>query len=613
MTTQNTVNDSHALILKADHLSVAFESEQGPTQALHEISFDVYEGEILAIVGESGSGKSVTSLTTMGLLPENGRVTSGHLWYSPRDGDAIDLTTLDDEQSRILRGTRLGMIFQEPMTSLNPVLKVGDQLTEAARLHLKLSARKARDEALAMLSKVRIPSPERVMDEFPYSLSGGMRQRVMIAMALMTRPRLLIADEPTTALDVTVQAHVLEIIRELQREFGMSVIFITHDMGVVAELADRVVVMQAGRVVEQNSVHDIFTAPAHPYTQKLLAAVPRLGAMRGMPLPHSFEIPGESAAEAQASIDYTTDPLLEVDALEVRFPISSGWFGRARQEVLAVDRVPLKIWPGETLALVGESGSGKSTIGRALLRLAKSKQGFIQFADTRLDNLTDDQFRHWRGDMQMVFQDPYASLNPRLTVGFSIAEPLLIHKRVPSLNKAMPTVERLLEQVGLKAEHARRYPHEFSGGQRQRIAIARALALEPKLIVADEAVSALDVSIKAQVINLMMKLQRELGIAWLFISHDMAVVERIAHRVAVMHLGRIVEIAPREQLFAAPRHPYTKRLMEAVPIADPAQRHHRPVDTQEPRSAVIPRHQQQPPYHYREVGKQHWLFTEGNP
>ncbi|WP_027349694.1 ABC transporter ATP-binding protein [Halotalea alkalilenta] len=609
-TTESNPATADAL-LEIEGLSVSFGGDHGDVQALEGVGFAVRPGEIVALVGESGSGKSVTSLATMGLLPDNARRTSGTIRYRSASGECVDLGALTDQAHRRLRGSELGMIFQEPMTSLNPVLRVGDQLTEAARLHLGLDPRAARARALETLGRVRIPAAERVFATYPHELSGGMRQRVMIAMALMCRPRLLIADEPTTALDVTVQAHILEILRDLQRQFSIGVLFITHDMGVVAEIADRVVVMQAGRVVEQNEVGALFAAPRHPYTRKLLAAVPRLGEMRGTFSPVPFPMPGEPPSEPQPAVDYTQPPLLEVEALQVRFPIRAGWLGRVTREIQAVDRVGLSLWPGETLALVGESGSGKSTLGRSLLRLAPSLDGRVSLDGKRLDELDEAGFRAMRRELQMVFQDPYASLNPRLTVGFSIAEPLLIQRRVASLREALPQVERLLEQVGLSPAHARRYPHEFSGGQRQRIAIARALALSPKLIVADEAVSALDVSVKAQVINLMMALQRRLRLAWLFISHDMAVVERVAHRVAVMQLGRIVEIGPREALFRTPQHPYTRRLLDAVPIADPSQRRGRRLDDEEPRSALFPKGYQRPAPSYREVGERHWVLEDG--
>ena len=424
-----------------------------------------------------------------------------------------------------------------------------------------------------MLDLVRIPEAQNVMTRFPHQLSGGMRQRVMIAMALSCRPALLIADEPTTALDVTIQAQILQLIRVLQKEMEMGVIFITHDMGVVAEMADRVQVMYRGEVVESNDTAALFSAPQQPYTRALLAAVPRLGAMHGQPLPRKFPLPGEQESREMLpdTVRREEQPILQVRDLVTRFDIRAGLLNRVKWRVHAVEKVSFDLHAGETLALVGESGCGKSTTGRSLLRLVESQGGSITFNGQRIDRLRPHQLSHLRRDIQFIFQDPYASLDPRLTVGFSIMEPLLIHK-VMSRAEAEKRVAWLLEKVGLLPEHARRYPHEFSGGQRQRICIARALALNPKVVIADESVSALDVSIQAQIVNLMLDLQREFGIAFLFISHDMAVVERISHRVAVMYLGQIVEIGPRQAVFENPQHPYTRKLMAAVPVADPGHR-----------------------------------------
>jgi glutathione transport system ATP-binding protein len=476
---------------------------------------------------------------------------------------------------RAVRGAEIAMIFQEPMTSLNPVYTVGEQIAESIRLHQGKDRAAARREALSMLQQVRIPEAKQVLDRHPHQLSGGMRQRVMIAMALSCRPALLIADEPTTALDVTIQAQILELIRALQREMHMAVIFITHDMGVVAEVAERVVVMYQGTKVEDGSADAIFHAPRHPYTRALLAAVPRLGSMQGTELPARFPLlsSGEPAPSASTAAPAPLDraPLLKVRGLKTRFEIPSGFFGRVRRRVHAVEQVTFDLHAGETLALVGESGCGKSTTGRSLLRLVEIDGGSIELDGRDIARLPPDSVRPLRREIQMVFQDPYASLDPRLTVGFSIAEPLYVHG-VAGGSEAQERVAWLLAHVGLVPEHAQRYPHEFSGGQRQRIAIARALALQPKIIVADEAVSALDVSIRAQIVNLLLDLQAEFGLAYLFISHDMAVVERISHRVAVMYLGQIVEIGPRRAIFEDPRHPYTRQLLAAVPIADPARR-----------------------------------------
>ena len=561
-------------VLAVRDLSVSFTQQGQVTQAVRQLSLEVRRGETLALVGESGSGKSVTSLALMRLIEQSGgRLESGELWLRRRDNSVVDLARLRQSQMRAIRGADMAMIFQEPMTSLNPVFPVGEQIAESVRLHQGKSHQQALAEARRMLDLVRIPEAQNVMTRFPHQLSGGMRQRVMIAMALSCRPALLIADEPTTALDVTIQAQILQLIRVLQKEMEMGVIFITHDMGVVAEMADRVQVMYRGEVVESNDTAALFSAPQQPYTRALLAAVPRLGAMHGQPLPRKFPLPGEQESREMLpdTVRREEQPILQVRDLVTRFDIRAGLLNRVKWRVHAVEKVSFDLHAGETLALVGESGCGKSTTGRSLLRLVESQGGSITFNGQRIDRLRPHQLSHLRRDIQFIFQDPYASLDPRLTVGFSIMEPLLIHK-VMSRAEAEKRVAWLLEKVGLLPEHARRYPHEFSGGQRQRICIARALALNPKVVIADESVSALDVSIQAQIVNLMLDLQREFGIAFLFISHDMAVVERISHRVAVMYLGQIVEIGPRQAVFENPQHPYTRKLMAAVPVADPGHR-----------------------------------------
>jgi glutathione transport system ATP-binding protein len=456
------------------------------------------------------------------------------------------------------------------------VYTVGDQIAEAIRLHQKLGPGAARAEALRMLEQVRIPEARQILSRYPHQLSGGMRQRVMIAMALSCKPVLLIADEPTTALDVTIQAQILTLIRLLQDEMHMAVMFITHDMGVVAEVADRVVVMYGGRKVEEGSAEQIFAQPKEPYTRALLSAVPKLGSMRGQDAPRKFPLALGKDASATTASDAAAPPkagppLLKVHKLTKRFDLKAGFFGRTRRRVHAVEDVSFDLAAGETLALVGESGCGKSTTGRSLLRLVDIDGGSIEFGGRDIAALPQGELRSVRREIQMIFQDPFASLDPRLTVGFSIAEPLYVHG-VAKGAEAEDRVAWLLSHVGLTGAHAQRYPHEFSGGQRQRIAIARALALNPKIIVADEAVSALDVSIQAQIVNLMLDLQAQFGLSYIFISHDMAVVERVSHRVAVMYLGQIVEIGPRRAVFENPQHPYTKKLMAAVPVADPSRR-----------------------------------------
>ncbi|GHD61716.1 ABC transporter ATP-binding protein [Thalassobaculum fulvum] len=564
-------------------LRVQFPVEGGVVKAVDGVSWHIDRGETLAIVGESGSGKSVSALSLLRLTElGGGRIVSGEIEFRRKSGAVVDMVQQPLPVLRDIRGNEISMIFQEPMTSLNPVFTIGFQIVEAIRLHQGKSRREADELALEMLNLVRMPEAEKRLDEYPHQLSGGMRQRAMIAMSLACRPALLIADEPTTALDVTIQAQILDLIKTLQREIGMAVLFITHDMGVVAEMADRVVVMYRGEKVEEGPVEEIFHAPQHPYTKALLDAVPRLGAMRGQPLPMKFpnleygRDASEPATAAKPAADAAprpadAGPLLEVDGLVTRFPVGGGLLGKPKAAIHAVENISFSLGVGETLALVGESGCGKSTTARTILRLQEPTRGRVVFGGRDITKLGRGAMESVRRQMQMIFQDPFASLNPRLSVADLIGEPLRIHN-LASGKALQDRVADLLRRVGLGPEHARRYPHEFSGGQRQRICIARALALNPNLIVADEAVSALDVSIQAQIVNLMLDLQAEFGISYLFVSHDLAVVERISHRVAVMYLGQIVELGPRAAVFEDPRHPYTRKLMSAVPVADPRQR-----------------------------------------
>jgi glutathione transport system ATP-binding protein len=558
-------------------VSVEFSTEDGVFRAVDNLDFDVYPGRTLAIVGESGSGKSVTSMAIMRLTDyTGGRIVGGSMLLRDKEGREVDLTRVPEEDMRAIRGNDVAMIFQEPMTSLNPVFTVGDQVTEAIILHQRLSRSAARESARALLEKVRLPDAAQMLDRYPHQLSGGMRQRVMIAMALSCRPRLLIADEPTTALDVTIQAQILNTIRELQRDLGTAVIFITHDMGVVAEMADDVVVMLRGRKVEQGPVERVFRAPEHPYTRALLAAVPRLGSMTGHELPlrtPHVVLDGGALREVgstheQDTADYT-QPLLSARGLTTRFDMGRSFLGRVTHRVHAVESVNFDIYPGETLALVGESGSGKSTIGKTLQQLIEPTAGQVLYKGQDIFTRDAAGRRRLRQQIQYIFQDPYASLDPRKTVGFSIAEPIVTHGLLRGDKAIAARVAQLLEQVGLLPEHARRYPHEFSGGQRQRVCIARALASDPSLIIADESVSALDVSIQAQILNLLMDLQKDRRLSYLFITHDMAVVEKVSHRVAVMYLGQIVEMGSRRAIFETPRHPYTRKLLAAVPVAEP--------------------------------------------
>ena len=571
-------------LIEVDDLRVYFPLEDETVKAVEGVSWHIDKGETLAVVGESGSGKSVTAMSLMRLTDyAGGKIMSGTANFRRKNGDTVDLASEQQDVMRDIRGNDISMIFQEPMTSLNPVFTVGMQIAEAIILHQGKTEQEALEMALEMLKLVRIPEPEKQLTQYPHQLSGGMRQRVMIAMALSCRPSLLIADEPTTALDVTIQAQILGLIKKLQQDIGMSVMFITHDMGVVAEVADRVVVMLRGEKVEEGPAVEIFHNPQHPYTKALLSAVPKLGSMNGRVLPAKFanvdirraegdevkeQTAGEELLDIRDTVRREAAPLIEVKGLTTRFDIRKGLFGTATGRIHAVEGIDFSLQPGETLALVGESGCGKSTTGRSIIRLEEPTRGSVKFEGQELTKLNAKQMRPYRRQMQMIFLDPFASLNPRLTVGDAIAEPIIVHELAKG-QEARDRVASLLQRVGLEPEHAARYPHEFSGGQRQRLCIARALGLEPQLIIADEAVSALDVSIQAQVINLMMDLQEEFGLSYLFISHDMAVVERVSHRVAVMYLGEIVELGMRGQVFENPQHPYTKKLMSAVPVADP--------------------------------------------
>jgi peptide/nickel transport system ATP-binding protein len=593
-------------VLSVENLTTSFLVDGQWKPVVRNVSFDVGAGETVAIVGESGSGKSVTSLSIMRLLPADSSRVEGKVMLSGRN-----LLALPENAMRQVRGKDVAMIFQEPMTSLNPLFTIGDQITEALLCHSTMSKADARAETIRLLEKVRIPSAASRFAEYPHRFSGGMRQRVMIAMALASKPKLLIADEPTTALDVTIQGQILDLIKMLQEEEGTSVLFITHDMGVVAEIADRTIVMYRGEQVETGTTPDIFHHGRHPYTRALLAAVPVLGSMDGRDRPLRFPIvdpeTGQSdvPTEVEDTVAAGSRPILEVKNITKRFDIHSGLFGRLTGRVHAVENVSFDLHAGETLSLVGESGCGKSTTGRAIMRLIEPQSGSVIVDGKDVLSLGKDGMRDMRKAVQMIFQDPYASLNPRIRVGAAIAEPYLEH-RMGTARQAKDVVADLLEKVGLSPDMASRFPHEFSGGQRQRICIARALALSPKVIVADESVSALDVSIKAQVINLMLDLQRSLNLSYLFISHDMAVVERVSHRVAVMYLGEIVEIGPRSSVFGNPQHDYTKKLMAAVPVPDPDRRRDKQATiVEELTSPIRPIDYRVRPPAYREVSPGH--------
>ncbi|SEH24943.1 ABC transporter ATP-binding protein [Rhizobium sp. NFR12] len=593
-------------VLSVKNLTTSFLVDGDWKSVVRNVSFDVMPGETVAIVGESGSGKSVTSLSIMRLLASNTSRIEGEVMLNGRD-----LLSISEKDMRGVRGNEASMIFQEPMTSLNPIFTIGRQISEVLTRHKGMSKQEARAETVRLLEKVRIPNAQSRFDEYPHQFSGGMRQRVMIAMALASKPKLLIADEPTTALDVTIQGQILDLIKVLQEEEGMSVLFITHDMGVVAEIADRTIVMFRGDEVETGPTEEIFQRGKHPYTRALLSAVPKLGSMQNHAWPTRFPVVDMKTGlavepiEVAGTVEKGRTPVLSVKNLVTRFPIRSGLLSRQTGAVHAVENVSFDLFQGETLALVGESGCGKSTTGRSIMRLVDPTGGDISLDGYDVLRLDQVSLRNMRKSVQMIFQDPFSSLNPRMTVGSAISEPFIKH-RLGTVKQAREKTADLLEKVGLSADMAKRYPHEFSGGQRQRIAIARALALDPKVIVADESVSALDVSIKAQVCNLLLDLQQSLNLSFLFISHDMAVVERVSHRVAVMYLGEIVEIGPRAAVFDNPQHPYTKKLMAAVPVPDPARRGiRRGISNDELKSPVRGMDYRPPVREYREVSDGH--------
>ena len=593
------------------NLRVEFQTKEGPVVGVEDISFEVSAGETVCIVGESGSGKSVSSLSLMRLVEfGGGEIAGGQLLFDRGSdkGGVLDVAQADDLLMRSIRGNEIGMIFQEPMTSLNPVFTVARQLTEGLRVHKGMSKDEATERALELLRQVRIPEPERRLNQYPHELSGGMRQRVVIAMALACEPRLLIADEPTTALDVTIQAEIWALIDRLKRETGTAVIFITHDMAVVAQMADRVVVMFRGNKVEEGTVEEIFENPQHPYTQSLLAAVPKLGEMAGKPAPEPMRLMNAPVKVDGPILPKSDKVLLDVKNLTTRFPVKGGFFRRTVANVHAVEDVSFQVKSGETLSLVGESGCGKSSCGRSVLRLVEPQSGEVWLDGKNIMEFNQTELRAARREMQMVFQDPFASLNPQMKLADQVAEPLLNYG-IGTAAEQREKVAQLFDRVELPRSFLSRYPHELSGGQRQRIAIARALALNPKLIIADEAVSALDVSVQAQVLNLIMELQAELGISILFISHDMAVVERVSHTVGVMYLGRIVELGPRGAIFADPRHEYTQALLKAVPVADPRRRKsERDLNFKPIPSPIFPVDHQPGPSVYDEVSPGHFVL-----
>ena len=602
--------DEEKPLASFENLRVEFDTKDGKVVAVEDVSFEIKPKQTVCLVGESGSGKSVSSLSMMRLVEfGGGKLSGGKLYFTNSEGRKIDLSNSSQRHMRNIRGNEIGMIFQEPMTALNPVFTIDRQLTEGLIVHKNMSKRKARVEALELLRLVRIPEPEMRMNQYPHELSGGMRQRVVIAMALACKPRLLIADEPTTALDVTIQAEILALINRLKSETEAAILFITHDMAVVAQMADRVVVMNNGKKMEEGTVHEIFNNPQHEYTKALLAAVPKLGEMASKKYPEPMRLVGEKKSKAIKPIVGTNEPLLKVNKLVTRYPVKGGFLRRTVAQVHAVEDVSFTIMKGKTLSLVGESGCGKSTVGRSLIRLVEPTSGDVDLDGQNILTLNPKDMREARSNIQMVFQDPFASLNPTLTLFDQVAEPLRNFGLI-NLGELRVKIGNLFDRVKLPRSFMRRYPHELSGGQRQRIAIARALALNPSLIIADEPVSALDVSVQAQVLNLMMELQTDLGLSFLFISHDMAVVERMSHDVGVMYLGRLVEIGPRSSIFRNPQHAYTQDLLRAVPIADPDKRKsERDLNFKPLPSPIHDLTHDPAPSEYKEVAKDHYVLT----
>lgn len=563
-------------MLKVDNLKISFNTADGKFDAVKGISFQLNKGETLGIVGESGSGKSVTSLALMRLLDERNATIKG-----VAELNGTELFKLSEDEMRAMRGNQMAMIFQEPMTSLNPVLTCGYQITEAIHLHLHLAKDEAKAKAISLFNEVQLPRPEAIFESYPHQLSGGQKQRVMIAMALACDPEILIADEPTTALDVTVQKTIIQLLQKLKDERGMSMIFISHDLGVIREIADRALVMYKGEIVEQGLVTELFNNPQHPYTRGLLACRPSIRYhLKHLPVIADFTADAlatvaqirarnsyaEGEEQARRRKLYAKEPILKVKDLNTWFPLNTSLFGTAKTFVKAVNNVSFDVYPGETLGLVGESGCGKTTLGRSILRLIAPTSGCIIFEGMDLLKLNTAELRHIRRDMQIIFQDPYSSLNPRMTIGESIMEPLLVHDLYNNSLQRKQRVLEVLDRVGLTADQFNRYPHEFSGGQRQRIVIARALALQPKFIICDESVSALDVSIQAQVLNLIRDLQQEFGLTYIFISHDLAVIRHISDRMMVMNKGEIIETGYPEDIYASPKESYTQKLIGSIPL-----------------------------------------------
>jgi len=576
-------------LLEFKNLVTEFKTEDTLVRAVNRINFTLNKGETIGIVGESGSGKSVTSLSAMRLIPSPpGKISGGEIIFHKENGESVDLLKISEKEMRKHRGNDIAMIFQEPMTSLNPVFTCGNQVIEAIMLHQAINKKQAKDLTLKLFREVQLPEPERIFRTYPHQISGGQKQRVMIAMAMSCHPSILIADEPTTALDVTVQKTILQLMQKLQTERDMGIMFITHDLGVIAELADKVVVMYKGNIVEQGNVWDIFSSPQHPYTKGLLACRPPLDKRyKSLPTVSDFMKEDENGKMIENNItveEFTKDlvisnskraekqkelfvkkPILKIKNLKTYFPIRNGFFGGITSHVKAVDRVTFNVYPGETLGLVGESGCGKTTIGRTIIRLEESTDGEMIYKGKDIAKMNSTELREFRKEVQIIFQDPYSSLNPRMTIGKAIIEPMKVHGILENDDQRKKRVEELLERVNLEPSHYYRYPHEFSGGQRQRIGIARALAVNPKFIICDESVSALDVSIQAQVLNLLNELKEEFRLTYIFISHDLSVVKYMSDRMAVMQEGKIKEMGDADQIYNKPATPYTQRLIDAIP------------------------------------------------